>query len=298
MRKKLLSLIMGIIVLFATCHIPTSAEEIFYKNERGGTLTKKQYEYITKYISADELEMFNSEEFEYLMSHISKEDIHTDEKFVMSTEKCDGTLLNEKYISKKEMIDYFNGTSRAINSSWALSRDDTVNTNMKHIVMKMYQVAPSVKKVYVDCKWLSLPKTRSYDIIAVRTGQNAVIINSNDAKNVYGKQIYDGNVIDYDYTSNRVKIKGAGVGLSTNIVDSVSRSLEVKLDVTFGSGEDTLTVYGTYQHSVDDISLAKSQKYTFDYSGMGHVLKFTSNTVKKSYDDTPGLQVSGSINNY
>ena len=79
-----------------------------------------------------------------------------------------------------------------------------------------------------------------------------------------------------------------------NIVDSVSKSLSMKFSVTFGSNVDPYTVYGSYQHSVDDISLAKSKKYTISASGMGKVIKFNS-SVASSYDDTPGLVVTGSL---
>ena len=62
-----------------------------------------------------------------------------------------------------------------------------------------------------------------------------------------------------------------------------------------GSGADPLTVYVTYQHSVDDITLHTSQRYSLSASGMGGVLMFNSSSDANHFDNTPGLCVTGSL---
>lgn len=47
-----------------------------------------------------------------------------------------------------------------------------------------------------------------------------------------------------------------GVGLSVNLKDNVSILLSVKLAVSFASGKDPFTVYGAYEHAVQNVTLA------------------------------------------
>lgn len=112
--------------------------------------------------------------------------------------------------------------------------------------------------------------------------------------NVVGYQYYDGQKIKYDHSSKNIKKSERGVGVSMNIVDSVSKSLSMNFSVTFGTGQKTFAVSGSYQHAQKDLSLSKSQKYTIGASGMGGVFKFNS-SVESYYDNAPGLMVVGSI---
>lgn len=286
--------------------VKASTKEVFYSNDLGLALTNEEFVSAAQYMDLDELELFNQEEYDYFISHIDEDSVISDVKYVKTSVQENGKkeqIVNEEYISEGDMLNELNLKNKTMDSYYEKSqintcgladREDTVKTNMKKIEMRMYSVGASAKKVSLTCTWLSLPKTRSYDVIAFRTTAKTAILDSNGTENILGFQYYDGKQIKYTYTSDNLKKSYHGIGLSMNIVDSVSKSLSMKFSVTFGSNVDPYTVYGSYQHSVDDISLAKSKKYTISASGMGKVIKFNS-SVASSYDDTPGLVVTGSL---
>jgi hypothetical protein len=166
---------------------------------------------------------------------------------------------------------------------------------MKRIVMQMVNVNASSKTVQLTCEWISIPKVKSYDIIAFRFTDTAVTINTNSDENIIGTQYYDDSKITYNYDSDNIKYLDNGLGVSMNIVDSTKKSLACTFKATFGTGRDPFFVYGSYQHAVSNVTLSESQDYTLHYWGLGHVIYFDNEMVKE-YDKTPGLEVFGSIN--
>lgn len=244
--------------------------------------------------------VYTESEINYVMDNIDNFIIDTQTTYVRTTyETVDGKqeIVNEEYVSEEEMLDSLNVRNVDISgvSTFALSdRTSTVKTNMKSIEMKMTEVGASVKKVVMTCTWLSLPKCRSFDIISFRPGAKSLSAVTIQDSNICGYQYYDDSVISYTAYDSNMKISNKGVGLSTNIKDDVSSKLSVKLSVNFGTGVDPFTVYGTYQHATEDVSLAKSQRYKIAEGGMGDVLKFYLWT-EDCYDDTPGLKVTGSL---
>lgn len=298
--KKIVCMLLAMIVMASGTCVYAGTERIAYKNELGMRLNEREYAYIRNFMCDEELKFFTQDEIDYVLQHVEEDGIEEDTKYVRTSVSGDDSVVTEEYISEEEMLSQLNAINVPIKlnriSTLGLDdREDEVKTAMKSIVMKMYSVAPSAKKVSLTCNWISIPKTKSYDIIAFRVGASSTVLNSLGTSNINGYQYYDGEVIKYTYSSDNLKSTKKGLGLSMNIVDSVKKSLKMELSVTFGTNSDPFTVYGTYQHSVDDITLKKSKKYTISSDGMGGVIKFKSNSVEKSYDDTPGLVVTGSI---
>lgn len=296
--NKIKKLVATLTVLGIMClnYNNVHAKEIYYSNERGVELSYEEYSEITKYIDSDKLKLFSQEEIDYLYSHISENGIETDVKYVKTT-YVNEIITNECYVTEKDMIDSFNVINIPVQVRYLSVDDryDSVQTTMKKISMSMYSVAPSAKKVSITCEWLSLPITRTYDVIAFRVDQPATFYLPEYEEDVYGYQYYDGDVIKYHAGCENIKTFSNGIGISMNIVNSVSTSLKMEFATNIGSGADPLTVYGTYQHSVDDITLHTSQRYSLSASGMGGVLKFNSSSVANHFDNTPGLCVTGSL---
>lgn len=229
-------------------------EPIFYSNEVGLKLTKSEYNYLNKYINKYTIDSMSKDEYNYLIEDIDN-NITTNVKYVYSIY--------------------------------------TVTTAMKKITMEMYNVQPSAKTVSLTCEWLAIPQCKSFDVIAFRINKPSVTLNFDNTTNVQGYQYYDGKKINYPYSSDNIKYFSNGLGVSMNIVDSTSKSLVCTFKTTFGIGDDSLMVFGSYQHAVENVTLAQSQKYTLHTLGLGNVIYFSDSIIGK-YDRTPGLEVIGS----
>lgn len=154
---------------------------------------------------------------------------------------------------------------------------------------KMLSISQHSDNISLDLEWKKTPKYRSYDVIALR-GENVNFQNSSIA----GIQSYNLNnsnqKINYNSNSGNIKSFSNGFGLSMNLVDnatSYKMTLKVKYSVT-GSNPK---IYGTYQHSQRNISLAQSKSYSLSASGYGKVLLF-DNTVKSYFDAMDGVSIS------
>ncbi len=299
--KKIFSCIMIVILSSLRCFtvVANANEEIFYQNSLGLTLTEREYNQIVNYISHDELDLFTEEEIAYIMNDPLNCILDAEEVYIKTTyEIIDGNMdvLNEEYITEEAMLDAINVRNIEGASTYFYEgtfRKDYVETNMKSLFMHMYSVDATVKKVTLVCTWLDIPNCKSFDVVAFRPGETSFSCDINPTDNTFGVQTYDGQKIEYSHSNGNIKYADNGVGLSTNIVDSVSSSLIIQFSATFATGAPTLTVYGTYQHAVNNVTLAQSQNYAISFLGMGGVLNFDSSVYSK-YDDTPGLLVTGS----
>lgn len=301
--RRIISIILAMIISIQSSMMVGAIQEqgeVVYSNKWGLTLTQEEYDYILNYISEEDLIVYTEDEINYILSNPDKCMLDSQTTYVKTLyTEVDGKqeIVNEEYISEEELMDSLNVRNVSISgvSTFSLAdRKDTVSTTMKSIEMNMTSVGASVKKVVLNCTWLSIPKCKSYDIVAFMPASSSVVIDTTVTSNIQGYQFYDDDQISYNYSDKNIKLTSKGIGLSTNIVDSVEDSLSVKLSVAFGSGASKYTVYGTYQHATDDVSLTRSQYYTFSKNGMGGVIDFYLWTASK-YDDTPGLSVTGSI---
>ena len=280
-----------------------SGGETFYINSLGLRLSESEYNELLLYTNEYVIDLMSEEEYSYIKNDIDTCFESSEVKYVKSTyNESDNEILQEEYMTENEMLESINNKNV---STYALSdRTDTVITEMKRIVMQMVNVNASSKTVQLTCEWISIPKVKSYDIIAFRFTDTAVTIDTYFTSNIIGKQYYDDSEITYNYDSNNIKYLDNGLGVSMNIVDSTKKSLACTFKTRFLTPTKTdetdtevrpFFVYGSYQHAVANVTLSESQDYTLHYWGLGHVIYFDNEMVKK-YDETPGLEVFGSIN--
>lgn len=143
--------------------------------------------------------------------------------------------------------------------------------------------------VRLDLEWKKMPKYRSYDVLALR-GEGVRFVSDS----LVGIQSYKVNgkasTIGYNRTSSNTKILQNGVGISMNLVDDADfYQLTMKIDYVKTS--NNAKIYGAYQHSQADITLAQSQKYSLSSDGYGNVVKFDS-SVKSYFDNMAGVSIS------
>lgn len=296
MRKKLLKTIISSLMTVAITAFPVYAQtgeqqendsEIVYENELGARLTASEYNKMLEYMSEEDLSIFTQEDFDYMVEHIDEDGVQTDEKYVRTTYE-DGKPVVDEYITEEEMLEDVNVVNKPLNSyGLPYKLEDNVTTDMKKIKMKIASNGATVKKVELTCEWIKTPKVKSYDIIAIRVNQNVKI--SADG-NCYGKQYADNDVITYKGDSSNIKSSKTGLGISMNLVDNASKH-KLELYANVAANNQSMIIFGTYQHAISDVTLSKSQKYNFSSKGMGGVIDFTTTEVYEKYDQTPGLAV-------
>lgn len=130
-------------------------------------------------------------------------------------------------------------------------------------------------------KWLKIPSTRSYDVIGIRYDG---IKTSNYSFNKY----YTLNGSKKNMSTNSYISFSNGYGTSFKIPDGNITTLETSLSFKVSG---TGTIYGTYQHAQQYLTLNDSKKYTISKDGYGSVLKFDS-TIKSKYDNMSGINIS------
>lgn len=296
MRKKLLKTIISSLMTVAITAFPVYAQtgeqqendsEIVYENELGARLTASEYNKMLEYMSEEDLSIFTQKDFDYMVEHIDEDGVQTDEKYVRTTYE-DGKPVVDEYITEEEMLEDVNVVNKPLNSyGLSYKLEDNVTTDMKKIKMKIASNGATVKKVELTCEWIKTPKVKSYDIIAIRVNQN---VKFSADENYYGKQYADNDVITYKGDSSNIKSSKTGLGISMNLVDNASKH-KLELYANVAANNQSMIIFGTYQHAISDVTLSKSQKYNFSSKGMGGVIDFTTTEVYEKYDQTPGLAV-------
>lgn len=149
-----------------------------------------------------------------------------------------------------------------------------------------------VYSVMLDTVWKYNPTVRSFDVSALR------FENLNYDKGIAGgTQMYTlkstGKTtgISYSPDGTNIKKEDDGFGISMNLVNDAITYIRCYISVDASMSTKTGTIYGSYQHAVDNVSLAQSQDYTIDQVGMGRVINF-STKVWNHYDDMDGVKVT------
>lgn len=286
--KKILYAILLLLLLSAT-NVKAEIPEKFnksgiYTNKNGVQISKENYNKIKEFVNETKLENIDKK----IYKEIEESDrIVAFESAVIETIYT--TIGNKKIILENNYISEEEYEKRAIASR---SYNDVVDTEYKHIHL-MATDKGGTYTFYIQNNWLKTPKYKSFDVIALRW-EGSVVEHRDTAVGSQDYMQFKGQVnpptIDYNSSSSNFKFSNIGVGLSQNLVDDASYYTNVLRINTTCSGN--VILYGTYQHSQADISLADSQSYTFSEAGLGDILYFRNTSIGNVYDKTPGLKVS------
>lgn len=293
MKRKIFIFIGLFAILLSAFSIPVNAQSntAFYTNANGATLTEEQYNYLIDFFSETTLYTMTAEQLNFVKNETNLTKT-TETKYIKTDEFYDrtGNLIErvETELSEEEALNY---EEEPTTYAWNV----THTTSMKRLYMQVVSGSASTKIVTLTNTWLSLPSVRSFDVIALRPETNSMTINVNSGL-ISGYQKWDGNVINYNSGSDNTKISSSftgkgGIGISMNIVDDVSSTLENSMTVYFLCGASTFKIAGTYQHATSTVTLAQSQNYSFSSSGLGEVLDFAS-SVESKYDNMRGVKLT------
>lgn len=285
-RKLLTTLITLSLVLSTALVLPVYAVDngIYLTTKNGTELTKTQYDNLKKIYTAEDLEDLPSDFLD---------EIKNEPNLILEDRDEVCVITRTRYDQNDQPVETINTEVSEAEAKRVAAmpetRGSTWQTSSKKLVIEVIQVDGSTKKVRLTNRWLKLPKVRSYDVMALR-----VTDTSNDFKPGFSAvQQYDGKEIKYSQNGDNVRQPGSflsyrGIGVSMNIVDSVSSSLSNTMAITILNRNDKTTVYGTYQHATSKVTLAQSKDYDITAGGLGNVLKFSSSVASK-YDGMQGV---------
>lgn len=253
---------------------------IISNSVKAANLTEEEYERL-RYVFSDARISFMSDEdaaryLSYDLEHTNKVS-----KYYRVTETTNGTISTE--VSKEEAIS-------AAETENNISPTATYHTtSYKNIEISTSQTGTNSYLIYVTNNWLITPRVKSYDVIAMRVDDATISPGTQS-----GVQFYTTNgvtdAVNYSYQGTNMVLSSNGFGISMNLVDAASGfTCEIEAIVT--ATTKWATVYGSYQHAMTAVTLAKSKSYTISHNGYGKVINFAT-AVQNDYDNMQGVSIS------
>lgn len=296
--KKIARTIIFAITLFITSTgIVDAQSNVYYTNNNGVQMTEEQYNFLLNHYDANQISVMTQKRFDI---NINSYDYSSATFYTVDTVVYDNNdnvlnVFTTQVNNEEEAIEIMEERN-----SIATIADNSYSTTSKKITLRVQKTAVDGTNyicISTDTVWLnnSVPKIKSFDVSAHRfTTTGSLFLNAVDAA---GNQDYNsfGNVTYGFLGNNSIKYYN-GYGTSMNIVDSATKNLTLSLDVLYEySGTGTVSVFGTYQHAITDVTLAQSQSYTLAAGGLGNVLNFSNSTIKGYYDGMGGVDLTYTV---
>lgn len=207
------------------------------------------------------------EEYKFLTTFFWKEypDIMTEEQYQDFVSR--DLLTKQLKIKKVEIPDSPFG-----NPTRSPSHSDPAKT------LQIGSICSTTCYTSLVATWTASHFTRSYDVIGAYFSGNA--LSSHQATYVYSDAT---GAISY----NNLKTATNGIGNSVKL-PSVGENIIVNILFNATPGG---TIFGSYQHAMQDVTLPVSQEYNFSLGGYGSVFDFYGNAVGK-YDQMAGVDIT------
>lgn len=295
--KKLLKLIFAIAIFTLGANQIFAQEEIYLKTLNGVELTKEQYNNLIKSFDYNTIITMNAEMLEEIKNETDFKSV-SKEKYIKSTIVYDqGQVVssNEEEVSLNEFTN--SDITEPIYVPIQVATTETTYRRLKMTIVVWGNNSNNMS-ITLTNTWKQLPSMKTYDVLAIAPGVS-FSLKSSGYRSAY--QEYDGNIINYSETGdkwNEVKdniIFGKGMGISQNLVDAATTSLENSMTYRVKAVQATLpfNVRGAYAHAIVDTPLAQSKKYTLGSGGIGNLIIFNS-SVASHYESSSadGIQMA------
>ena len=232
--------------------ISSVSASTYYTNSKGVEFDKEQYDFISEiYYDGYQNEMSQAD----LDKLVSKGLVGV--KVKKYTLDSDG-IINDNSITPRSTSVYYAG--RTLTISCGCTSTECLTT--------------------LTARWSGTPTVQSWDVIGFRTynvtgrDPNAASITGTG----YSQTYYVGGSQYVSYNN--------GFGYSVKLGNANNLKITTSMYSNVGG-----TAYGSYQHAVEDVTLATSKLYTIGVGGYGSVFHFYGNAYGK-YDGAPGVSDS------
>lgn len=269
-----------LVSVFTIFPIITFAESI--TNLNGIVISEEEYNNFLKLYPQEYIMTIDEAKYEKLKS-LDYGDIKTEEVYVETVHNRNLLLTSDIQISKEQYDNY------EVNGSGVGNAVGEVETTVKRLYIA---VAAGTKWHFVTstATWKGIPTVRSFDVIGIY-GVGFEIREGSQTGTQYYKINGKTNWIDYHWNGTNIKKADDGFGISMNLINEENiESLNLTIDCDV---EQTLvepTLLASYQHAITNLTLAKSQSYTFNAAGLGGVFEFPYDIAIR-YDGMSGARI-------
>lgn len=196
-------------------------------------------------------------------------------------------FYGEEYFEKMTLDDYLwlkdldiNNRKIEIKTVLDIPKISLYGTSISTVSKKLTiaKSCSSMCNILVNTSWIQNPNNRSYDVIGARF-QNTSLASNNIMTRVSSSG-------SNEYFSDN-KISNNGFGTSIKLPNAGSSIMIEQKFVVYKNG----TVFASYQHSMQNISLSTSKLYTINSSGYGRVFAFYGNA-SNIFDNMSGVDIN------
>lgn len=249
--KKTLMLLLVAITIFGIS-INVYASEPYYTTANGIELTREEYEFLTTFYWSGYPDVMTRAEYEQMVD----DDLFSTE---IVTESSNG--LGSNFIGP-------------VNDP----QGNPVTQNGR--TLQIAKACPPTKcYMSLVATWSINPYSLGYDVIGAYLNNVSLISHSHTYVST--------NAYTYYFENLKTDPNGHGLGNSV-LLPSNGTNYIINMAFTTTKGG---TVFGSYQHAMEDTTLANSQLYTFSMSGYGNVFSFYG-TAEDLYDETAGVDIN------
>jgi hypothetical protein len=269
--------------------ILTSAESIV--NNNGIEISEEDYNNFLLIHTHEYIMTMDETKYEKLLS-LDYSQIEKVTKYVATTYNPSLNLVTEIELTEEQYnnftpsgnVAYFGGGDQInLNNNFAYYETTAKQLNMVLLGGSVYNY------VTLTATWKYIPVTRSFDVIGFR-GFGFDFRNGSQ----HGDQIYilNGTYNDIQYAWNGTNIQkfSNGFGISMNIVNSDIDALQLIVECDVEPTINHPELHGSYQHAINNVTLAQSQNYTLG-GGLGGVFVYPYN-ISQKYDGMSGLTLT------
>lgn len=279
MRSKVVKIMLLALIILLPLKINADETQKTYTNANNVTMPYEMYENLVNFYNSVYVDYLTQSEYNDIVSkNIDFSTIHKDIKyFRYEYNKATGEVTNTEV------------TEDEYNNSGYVSRATTVETAYKMLTLSVAH-GNTDASISLTNIWKQMPAVRSYDVIGLRLYNLSVLQGTQT-----GKQIYTLNgttdYVSYAYNGTNINNLSNGFGISMNLLDSNITYLQNNITVTAIGNSGTKAIFGSYQHAVNNITLATSKSYTLGSGGLGDVFLFTG-SLDANFDGMRGTYYS------
>ena len=258
--------------------IPLLLIMIISTNVKAANLTEEEYNRLRNVFSETRISLMSDEDAARYLSY-DLEHSNKVSKYYKVTETTNGTITTE--VSKEEAT---NAANSNITTCGSLH-----TTSYKNIQITTSKITTNKYSIDLTNEWLITPRVKSYDVIAMRVDDATISTGSQRGTQFYTTSS-GSDTVEYSYNGNNMKLSSNGFGISMNLVDA-GTGFTCVIEAIATATSQWATVYGSYQHAMTAVTLAKSKSYTISHNGYGKVINFAT-AVQNDYDNMQGVSIS------